>query len=126
MFERLREDINSVFHRDPAARNTFEVLTNYPGLHALLLHRLAHWLWNLGLKWLARTLSTLARWFTGIEIHPGATIGWRFFIDHGMGVVIGDSHVLGDVCNVHLGAKLGRTRGDTRKRKPLPASRMGV
>jgi len=78
MFNRLREDIGSVFHRDPAARNAFEVLTNYPGLHALMFHRMDHRLWCWGFKWLARTLSTLARWFTGIEIHPGASIGRRF------------------------------------------------
>src|SRR5690554_3086896 len=118
MFERLREDINSVFHRDPAARNTFEVLTNYPGLHALLFHRLAHWLWNLGLKWLARTLSTLARWFTGIEIHPGATIGRRFFIDHGMGVVIGETAVIGDDVTLYQGVTLGGTSWNKGKRHP--------
>ena len=89
MFEQLREDIGSVFDRDPAARNAFEVITNYPGLHALLFHRINHKLWKLGLKWLARTGSTITRWLTGIEIHPGARIGRRFFIDHGMGVVIG-------------------------------------
>ena len=80
MFERIKEDITSVFDRDPAARNTFEVLTNYPGLHALLLHRLAHGLWRRGFKWLARTISTFSRWLTGIEIHPGATIGRRFLL----------------------------------------------
>ena len=84
LFERLREDIASVFERDPAARNTLEVLTCYPGVHALLLHRLSHALWMLGLKWLARALSHLGRFLTGIEIHPGARIGRRFFIDHGM------------------------------------------
>ncbi|HSP00914.1 MAG TPA: serine O-acetyltransferase, partial [Thioalkalivibrio sp.] len=89
MFERLREDIRCVFDRDPAARNTFEVLTTYPGIHALLMHRLSHALWRRQMRWLARWLSYLARWLTGIEIHPGAQIGRRFFIDHGMGVVIG-------------------------------------
>ena len=93
MFTRLREDIDSVFARDPAARNFFEVLTNYPGLHALVAHRINHWLWRHNAKWLARTGSTLMRWLTGIEIHPGATIGRRFFIDHGMGVVIGETIV---------------------------------
>ena len=84
MFQRLREDIGSVFDRDPAARTFFEVLTTYPGVHAVLLHRLSHKLWTLKLFWLARFLSTIGRWITGIEIHPGATIGRRFFIDHGM------------------------------------------
>lgn len=111
MFERLREDVKSVFHRDPAARNTFEVLTNYPGLHALLFHRFSHWLWNLGLKWLARTISTLARWFTGIEIHPGATIGRRFFIDHGMGVVIGETTVIGDDVTLSQGVTWAEPAG---------------
>ena len=118
MFERLREDIKSVFHRDPAARNTFEVLTNYPGLHALLFHRFSHWLWNMGLKWLARTISTLARWFTGIEIHPGATIGRRFFIDHGMGVVIGETTVIGDDVTLYQGVTLGGTSWNKGKRHP--------
>jgi len=118
MFRHLREDISSVFRRDPAARNTFEVLTNYPGLHALLLHRVAHWLWGLGLKWLARTLSTLTRWFTGIEIHPGATIGRRFFIDHGMGVVIGETTVIGDDVTLYQGVTLGGTSWNKGKRHP--------
>jgi serine O-acetyltransferase len=118
MFRRLREDVSSVFHRDPAARNTFEVLTNYPGLHALLLHRVAHWLWGVGLKWLARTLSTLTRWFTGIEIHPGATIGRRFFIDHGMGVVIGETTIIGDDVTLYQGVTLGGTSWNKGKRHP--------
>ena len=96
MFDGIREDIKSVFERDPAARNTFEVLTNYPGLHALIFHRMAHGLWNNGLLWLARIVSTFSRWLTGIEIHPGAQIGRRFFIDHGMGVVIGETTIIGD------------------------------
>ena len=118
MFERLREDVKSVFHRDPAARNTFEVLTKYPGLHALLFHRFSHWLWSMGLKWLARTISTLARWFTGIEIHPGATIGRRFFIDHGMGVVIGETTVIGDDVTLYQGVTLGGTSWNKGKRHP--------
>ena len=85
MFQRLREDIGSVFERDPAARTTFEILTTYPGLHALLAHRVSHALWEAGFKWLARLSSNVARLLTGIEIHPGAQIGRRFFIDHGMG-----------------------------------------
>ncbi|GED23057.1 serine O-acetyltransferase [Halomonas halmophila] len=118
MFQRLREDINSVFARDPAARNFLEVLTNYPGLHALLLHRLGHWLWQRNLKWLARTLSTLGRWLTGIEIHPGASIGRRFFIDHGMGVVIGETTVVGDDVTLYQGVTLGGTSWHHGKRHP--------
>ncbi|HTN34233.1 MAG TPA: serine O-acetyltransferase [Marinobacter sp.] len=118
MFERVREDIGSVFHRDPAARNTFEVLTNYPGLHALWWHRLAHALWGFGLKWLARFISTIARWLTGIEIHPGATIGRRFFIDHGMGVVIGETTVIGDDVTLYQGVTLGGTSWNKGKRHP--------
>jgi len=96
MFNHLREDIAVVFERDPAARNGWEVFTCYPGFHALLFHRAAHRLWLLELKWLARFLSHLSRWLTGIEIHPGARIGRRFFIDHGMGVVIGETAEIGD------------------------------
>ncbi|MFE8069616.1 serine O-acetyltransferase [Marinobacteraceae bacterium S3BR75-40.1] len=118
MFERLREDINSVFHRDPAARNFFEVLTNYPGLHALLAHRMSHRLWRAGFKWLARTISTIMRWLTGIEIHPGAVIGRRFFIDHGMGVVIGETAVVGDDVTLYQGVTLGGTSWNRGKRHP--------
>lgn len=118
MFERLKEDVRSVFHRDPAARNTFEVLTNYPGLHALLCHRFSHWLWGMGLKWLARTFSSIARLLTGIEIHPGATIGRRFFIDHGMGVVIGETTVIGDDVTLYQGVTLGGTSWKKGKRHP--------
>ncbi|MDI5922388.1 serine O-acetyltransferase [Halomonas sp. LR5S13] len=118
MLERLREDINSVFARDPAARNFLEVLTNYPGLHALLIHRLSHWLWRKNLKWLARTLSTFSRWLTGVEIHPGATIGRRFFIDHGMGVVIGETAEVGDDVTLYQGVTLGGTSWNKGKRHP--------
>lgn len=118
MFQRLREDINSVFARDPAARNFFEVLTNYPGLHALLAHRCNHWLWQKNLKWLARTLSTLTRWLTGVEIHPGAKIGRRFFIDHGMGVVIGETAEIGDDVTLYHGVTLGGTSWNKGKRHP--------
>ena len=118
MFDRLREDIQSVFDRDPAARNTFEVLTTYPGLHAVMVHRLAHGLWKRGLKWLGRAVSNLARWLTGIEIHPGATIGRRFFIDHGMGVVIGETAVIGDDCTLYHGVTLGGTSWEKGKRHP--------
>ncbi|WP_263322519.1 serine O-acetyltransferase [Endozoicomonas sp. Mp262] len=118
MFERVKEDIASVFDRDPAARNTFEVLTNYPGLHALLLHRLAHGIWRRGFKWLARSISTFSRWFTGIEIHPGATIGRRFFIDHGMGVVIGETAEIGNDVTLYQGVTLGGTSWNKGKRHP--------
>ncbi|HEY9197828.1 MAG TPA: serine O-acetyltransferase [Gammaproteobacteria bacterium] len=118
MFERLREDIRCVFDRDPAARNTFEVLTTYPGVHAVLMHRFSHWLWTAGFKWLARFLSSLMRWFTGIEIHPGAQIGRRFFIDHGMGVVIGETAEIGDDCTLYHGVTLGGTSWQKGKRHP--------
>ena len=121
MFQRLREDINSVFDRDPAARNFLEVLTNYPGLHALLIHRLSHWLWRKNLKWLARSLSTFSRWLTGIEIHPGARIGRRFFIDHGMGVVIGETAEVGDDVTLYQGVTLGGTIWNKGKRHPTLA-----
>ena len=106
MFAHLREDISCVFERDPAARSTWEVLTCYPGVHALVLHRLAHALWRGGFKWLGRFISHIARWFTGIEIHPGASIGRRFFIDHGMGVVIGETAEIGDDCTLYHGVCL--------------------
>ncbi len=118
MFSRLREDIACVFDRDPAARNTWEVLTCYPGLHALIFHRVSHWLWGHGLKWLARLNSPFARWITGIEIHPGATIGRRFFIDHGMGVVIGETALIGDDCTLYHGVTLGGTSWNKGKRHP--------
>ena len=118
MFERLREDIRCVFDRDPAARSTFEVLTTYPGFHAMLFHRLAHWLWNLGLRWLARIVSNVSRFITGIEIHPGARIGRRFFIDHGMGVVIGETAEIGDDCTLYHGVTLGGTSWEKGKRHP--------
>lgn len=118
MFQRLREDIGVVFERDPAARSFFEVLTLYPGLHAILWHRLSHSLWNLRLKWLARLSAHLARWLTGIEIHPGATIGRRVFIDHGMGVVVGETAVIGDDCTLYHGVTLGGTSWQKGKRHP--------
>ena len=118
MFRHLKEDIASVFHRDPAERNFVEVLTCYPGLHALLLHRMAHTLWNIKLKWLARFMSTITRWLTGIEIHPGAQIGNRFFIDHGMGVVIGETAIIGDDCTIYHGVTLGGTSWKQGKRHP--------
>ena len=118
MFSRLREDISCVFERDPAARSTWEVLTCYPGVHALVLHRLAHACWRGGFKWLGRFVSHLARWLTGIEIHPGATIGRRFFIDHGMGVVIGETAEIGDDCTLYHGVTLGGTSWNKGKRHP--------
>jgi serine O-acetyltransferase len=121
-----REDIQSVFDRDPAARNTFEILTAYPGIHAIIFHRLSHRLWSMGLKWLARMLSNLARWFTGIEIHPGAVIGRRFFIDHGMGVVIGETAVIGDDCTLYHGVTLGGTSWEKGKRHPTLANNVVV
>ncbi|OUS24863.1 serine O-acetyltransferase [Gammaproteobacteria bacterium 45_16_T64] len=122
MFDGIREDIASVFDRDPAARNTFEVLTNYPGLHAVLLHRLAHWLWRQNAKWLGRSVSTFSRWLTGIEIHPGATIGRRFFIDHGMGVVVGETAEIGDDVTLYHGVTLGGTSWNKGKRHPTLGS----
>ena len=118
MFSRLREDISSVFERDPAARTSWEVLTCYPGLHALFMHRVAHWFWTRRLRWLGRFISHLARFFTGIEIHPGATIGRRFFIDHGMGVVIGETAVIGDDVTLYHGVTLGGTSWNKGKRHP--------
>ncbi len=118
LFRRLREDIGVVFERDPAARTFFEVLTTYPGVHAVLWHRLSHRLWNWKLKWLARFSSALARWFTGIEIHPGAKIGRRVFIDHGMGVVIGETAEVGDDCTLYHGVTLGGTSWQKGKRHP--------
>ncbi len=109
LFERLREDIACILERDPAARSGWEVLTCYPGLHALILHRFAHGCWAYGLHWPARFVSNLARFVTGIEIHPGATIGRRVFIDHGMGVVIGETAEIGDDCTIYQGVTLGGT-----------------
>lgn len=118
MFKQLREYIASVFERDPAARSTWEVLTCYPGLHAIYLHKLAHWLWTHRLRWLGRATSQLTRWFTGIEIHPGASIGKRVFIDHGMGVVIGETAEVGDDTTLYHGVTLGGTSWNKGKRHP--------
>lgn len=109
MFQRLREDIALILERDPAARSTWEVLTCYPGLHALLLHRRAHWCWHHGFKWLGRFISHVARFLTGIEIHPGARVGRRVFIDHGMGIVIGEMAEIGEGCTIYQGVTLGGT-----------------
>jgi len=118
MFARIREDIASTFERDPAARSTWEVITCYPGFHALLIHRFAHWLWRMRMRWIARLVSHFSRFFTGIEIHPGARIGRRVFIDHGMGVVIGETAELGDDCTLYHGVTLGGTTWNKGKRHP--------
>jgi serine O-acetyltransferase len=110
MFNKLREDIDCILQRDPAARSKLEVITCYPGLHAVMTHRLAHKLWRADLFWLGRLVSHIGRMFTGIEIHPGAHIGRRVFIDHGFGVVIGETAVVGDDCTIYQGVTLGGTR----------------
>ena len=109
MFARLRSDIQCVLDRDPAARSIWEVVTCYPGLHAVWLHRPAHWCWNHGFKWLGRFISHIARWLTGIEIHPGAKVGERVFFDHAMGVVVGETAEIGDGCTIYQGVTLGGT-----------------
>ena len=115
---KMIEDIRSVFKRDPAARNVFEILTCYSGVQAVIIYRFTHLLWRYKLYWIARFISTLARWITGIEIHPGAVIGRRFFIDHGMGVVIGETAEIGDDCMMYHGVTLGGTSWDKVKRHP--------
>ena len=109
MFSRIRSDVQCILDRDPAARTTWEVLTCYPGLHALLLHRRAHWFWTHDFKWLGRCVSHIGRWLTGIEIHPGAKIGQRVFFDHAMGVVVGETAEIGDGCTIYQGVTLGGT-----------------
>jgi len=109
MFRRLRTDIQCILERDPAARTWFEVLTCYPGLHAVVLHRRAHWCWTHGLKWLGRFISHVSRFLTGIEIHPGAKIGERVFFDHAMGTVVGETAEIGDGCTIYQGVTLGGT-----------------
>ena len=118
MFNRIREDIRCVFERDPAARSVFEVLTCYPGFHALLLHRVSHRLWLWKLRWLARLGSHITRFLTGVEIHPGAVIGRRVFIDHGMGVVVGETAEIGDGCTLYHGVTLGGVSWNQGKRHP--------
>jgi len=118
MFDILKEDIKVVFERDPAARTAIETLTACPGLHAILMHRLNHWLWKKKLYLLARVSAHFARFLTGIEIHPGATIGQRFFIDHGMGIVIGETSEIGDNCSIYHGVTLGGTTWSKGKRHP--------
>jgi serine O-acetyltransferase len=126
MFNKIKQDIAVVFNRDPAARTYWEVLTTYPGLHALIIHRLSHWLWKKRFYWLARFNSHIARWMTGIEIHPGASIGERVFIDHGMGVVIGETAVIGNDCTLYHGVTLGGTSWNKGKRHPTLAEHVVV
>ncbi|ABS56496.1 serine O-acetyltransferase [Methanoregula boonei 6A8] len=118
VFDRLREDIQAIFSKDPAARSTVEVLFCYPGLHALWIHRRAHWLWSHGLKFWGRLVSHINRFLTGIEIHPGATIGRRVVIDHGMGIVIGETAEVGDDVLIYMGVVLGGTALENVKRHP--------
>lgn len=118
MFEKIKSDLSIVFDRDPAARSYLEIITTYPGVHAILFHRLAHLFWRIKLYWIARVTSYLSRIITGIEIHPGAIIGRRFFIDHGMGVVIGETAIIGDDCTIYHGVTLGGTSWKQGKRHP--------
>lgn len=118
MFKQIQEDIQTVFEKDPAARSTLEVVTCYPGLHATWMHRIAHTLWKLDLLWFARFLSHISRFMTGIEIHPGAEIGRRFFIDHGSGVVIGETTKIGDDVVLYQNCTLGGTSAKQEKRHP--------
>ena len=123
---RLSEDVRTVFKKDPAARNMLDVLTSYPGLHAIVFHRMNHWLWNHKFKWLSRISSVLTRWLTGIEIHPAAKIGRRFFIDHGMGVVIGETAEVGDDVLLFHGVTLGGTTFSKGKRHPTLGNNVTV
>ena len=124
MFKTLRENINSVYERDPAARNALEVLLCYPGLHAVYFHKISHFLWKHKFRLLARLVSQAGRFFTGIEIHPGAKIGKRFFIDHGMGVVIGETAEIGDDVTIYHGVTLGGTSWKKEKRHPTIGDRV--
>jgi serine O-acetyltransferase len=127
MFNRFREDIQSIYQRDPAARNAWEVFTCYPGMHAIWLQRyVANPLWRAGLKWLGRMVSTMGRFLTGVEIHPGATLGRRFFIDHGMGIVIGETAVIGDDCTLYHGVTLGGVSWNKGKRHPTLGNHVTV
>ena len=118
MFKHIKEDVSVVFERDPAARTHWEIITTYPGVHALIIHRLSHWIWGTRLFWVARFISHIGRFLTGIEIHPGATIGRRVFIDHGMGVGIGETAAVGDDCTLYHGVTLGGTSWNKGKRHP--------
>jgi serine O-acetyltransferase len=124
MWERLKEDIRTIKDRDPAAKNAVEVFLCYPGLHAIWLHRIAHALYQRGWFTTARLVSHFSRGFTGIEIHPGAKIGRRLFIDHGMGVVIGETTEIGDDCLIYKGVVLGGTTLERKKRHPTLANRV--
>ena len=126
MFARIKEDVAVVFERDPAARSKLEVLTCYPGIHAVVLHRFNHWLWNQRLFWLGRLFSHIARWLTGIEIHPAAKLGRRVFIDHGIGVVIGETAEVGDDCTLYHGVTLGGISLESGKRHPSLGQRVVV
>jgi serine O-acetyltransferase len=119
MFKRLRDDIHSIYARDPAAQNAWEVLTCYPGMHAIWLHRyISHPLWNMGLKWFARFVSNIGRWFTAVDMHPGAKLGSRVFFDHAIGIVVGETAEIGDDCTLYQGVTLGGVSWDKVKRHP--------
>ena len=126
MFEKFKQDLSIVFERDPAARSYFEILTTYPGVHAIIFHRIAHKIWKIKLFWIARLISHISRLLTGIEIHPGAVIGSRFFIDHGMGVVIGETSVIGNDCTLYHGVTLGGTSWKQGKRHPTLENKVVV
>ena len=126
MFETIKEEIQVVFERDPAARSTLETVFTCPGFQAILMHRFNHWLWNKKFLFLARLSAHITRFFTGIEIHPGATIGRRFFIDHGMGIVIGETSEIGDDCSIYHGVTLGGTTWQKGKRHPTLESNVVV
>ena len=126
MFQRLREDLQTIIERDPAAKNLFEVLLCYPGLHAIWMHRIAHFFYQHRWYTLARFISHVSRGLTGVEIHPGATIGRRFFVDHGMGVVIGETAEIGDDCLIYKGVVLGGTTLEKKKRHPTLGNRVVV
>ncbi len=126
LIKTIRDDFAMVFDRDPAARSRLEIILCYPGLHALVLHRIAHSLWKIGLKLIARLISHFSRWITGIEIHPGAHIGKRFFIDHGMGVVVGETSEIGDDVTMYQGVTLGGTSWSKGKRHPTVDDRVVI
>jgi len=126
MFTRARGEVRAVLERDPAARRAIEVVLLYPGVHAVWNHRFAHWLWGKGLRFLPRAVSQLSRWATGIEIHPGAQIGQRFFIDHGAGVVIGETSIIGDDVTMYHGVTLGGTSLEKVKRHPTIGDRVVI
>ena len=126
MLKKLKEDLSIVFERDPAARSYLEILTTYPGVHAIIFHRIAHRVWKMKLFWFGRLISHISRFLTGIEIHPGAEIGSRFFIDHGMGVVIGETSIIGDDCTIYHGVTLGGTSWKQGKRHPTLENKVVV